>query len=263
MDSLMAVELRNRLNRAFSEAYVAPNTVVFDHPTITDLARHLAAEIGDADAAPALQAGAAPRPITATQREHEGIAIIGMACRFPDAPDIATFWRNLEAGHDAVKASRQDDGPWAGVAGDPALGDKAWAAGGFLDEIDRFDERFFGMTPIGTRMMDPQQRLLLETTWRALEDAGIEPDRLRGSRTGDLCRDCHQRVPRPDVGVRRGPQLSRHGQPARWSAALRSSSASWDRQYPCCSTARLRWSRSSRLLRACGRAKSTLPWSAV
>ena len=183
MDSLMAVELRNRLNRAFSEAYVAPNTVVFDHPTIMDLARHLAGEIADADTTPAPQAEA-PGPITATQREREGIAIIGMACRFPDAPDIATFWRNLETGHDAIKASRQDNGPWIGVAGDPALGEKAWAAGGFLDEIDRFDERFFGMTPIGTRMMDPQQRLLLETTWRALEDAGIEPDRLRGSRTG-------------------------------------------------------------------------------
>ena len=184
MDSLMAVELRNRLNRAFSEAYVAPNTVVFDHPTIIDLARHLAGEIANADTAPAPQAGAAPRPITATQSEHEGIAIIGMACRFPDAPDIATFWRNLETGHDAVKVSRQDDGPWTGVAGDPALDAKAWAAGGFLDEIDRFDARFFSMTPIGARMMDPQQRLLLETTWRALEDAGIEPDRLRGSRTG-------------------------------------------------------------------------------
>ena len=49
MDSLMAVELRNRLNRAFAGEYTAPNTVVFDFPNAVDLARHLAAELGDTD----------------------------------------------------------------------------------------------------------------------------------------------------------------------------------------------------------------------
>ena len=188
MDSLMAVELRNRLNRAFSEAYAAPNTLVFDYPTIADLARHLVDALGETDAAPAPAFGPAaqpePTPEPPVRRAGDGIAIVGMACRFPGAPDIATFWRRLEAGHDAVTNGRQDNGPWAGVAGDPAVEDRTWGHGGFVDEIDRFDARFFGMTPIGARMTDPQQRLLLETSWRALEDAGIDPDGLRGSRTG-------------------------------------------------------------------------------
>ena len=195
MDSLMAVELRNRLNRAFSDAYVAPNTLVFDYPTIADLSRHLVEALGEpvrasepvAEPTPELVAGAAvsgPDPRRSVLLQDEGIAIVGMACRFPGAPDIETFWRQLEAGSDAVTNGRQDGGSWTGVAGDPTVENNIWGRGGFVDEIDRFDARFFGMTPIGARMTDPQQRLLLETSWRALESAGIDPESLRGSRTG-------------------------------------------------------------------------------
>ena len=182
MDSLMAVELRNRLNRAFSDTYVAPNTLVFDYPTIADLARHLVDALGEPP--PALEAEPDPSPQPFVRPQDDGIAIIGMACRFPGAPDIATFWRQLESGYDAVTDGRQDNGSWTGVAGDPATEDGIWERGGFVEEIDRFDARFFGMTPIGARMTDPQQRLLLETSWRALEDAGIDPEGLKGSRTG-------------------------------------------------------------------------------
>ena len=195
MDSLMAVELRNRLNRAFSDAYAAPNTLVFDYPTIADLARHLANALGEPDPAPESAADEVPEtaaravseqalqpPVVA--RQDDGIAIVGMACRFPGAPDVAGFWRLLESGSDAVTNGRQDGGSWTGVAGDPAVENDIWERGGFVDGIDRFDARFFGMTPIGARMTDPQQRLLLETSWRALEDSGIDPEGLRGSRTG-------------------------------------------------------------------------------
>ena len=195
MDSLMAVELRNRLNRAFSDTYVAPNTLVFDYPTIADLARHLVDALGKPEAAPETSpvpaAGAAsgpapqpPAPQPVEGRRDDGIAIVGMACRFPGAPDLAAFWRQLETGSDAVTNGRQDNGSWTGVQGDPAVEDDIWGRGGFVDGIDRFDAGFFGMTPIGARMTDPQQRLLLETSWRALEDAGIDPEGLRDSRTG-------------------------------------------------------------------------------
>ena len=126
--------------------------------------------------------------------EHEGrrrkevpsgepIAIVGMACRFPGAPDLPASWRQLEAGVDAVTDGRQDSGPWYGVAGDPESPDAASRRGGFVEDIDRFDSRFFRIAPIEARMTDPRQRLLLETTWHAPEDAGIDPDGLKGSRT--------------------------------------------------------------------------------
>ena len=190
MDSLMAVELRNRLNRACADAYSAPNTLVFDFPCIADLAQHLAGVLGQAETPPGAGTDAVPDtgtdagPTSGVRAGESGIAIVGMACRFPGAPDIGAFWRQLEAGRDAVTDGRQDGGSWTGIAGDPAADAEAWGQGGFVEEIDCFDARFFGMTPIGARMTDPQQRLLLETSWRALEDAGIDPEGLKGSRTG-------------------------------------------------------------------------------
>ncbi len=179
MDSLMAVELRNRLNRAFAGEYTAPNTVVFDYPNAVDLARHLASELGEPDTV-----SAAPQPVLRRPPSDDAIAVVGVGLRLPGADDVSEFWRRLEAGENAVTDGRQDGGRWNGVAGDPAADDPATRHGAFIERIDRFDSRFFRISPIEAKGMDPKQRMLLETAWHALEDAGIDPDRLRGSRTG-------------------------------------------------------------------------------
>ena len=187
MDSLMSVELRNRMNRALSGEYVVSNTAVFDYPNVAALSAFLAEELAQAiGSAPTPAPATAPTPARkrTARTEEEAIAIIGMACRFPGAPDLEAFWKLLESGADAVTDGRQDAGPWQGVTGDPAADDPLYRRGGFLEGIDRFDNSFFRISPIEARMMDPQQRMLLETTWQALEDAGIDPDGLRGSRTG-------------------------------------------------------------------------------
>ena len=114
----------------------------------------------------------------------DGIAIIGMACRLPGAEDLDAFWQLLLAGEDAVVDTR----PNADALGAAGSGMAKLAPGyrrvGFVDGLDQFDARFFRIQPIEARSMDPQQRMLLETTWHALEDAAIDPDALRGSRTG-------------------------------------------------------------------------------
>ena len=184
MDSLMAVELRNRLNRAFSGEYTAPNTVVFDYPDITTLASHLAGELGEAGGEPATPPQPVAQPQPATQSGDNGIAIIGMACRFPGAPDLEAFRRLLDSGADAVTDRRRDADSLDDVYGNPSGSDASPQYGGFIEGIDLFDSRFFRIAPITARIMDPQQRLLLETSWLAFEDAGIDPERLRGSRTG-------------------------------------------------------------------------------
>ncbi len=189
MDSLMAVELRNRLNRAFAGDYTASNTVVFDYPDIASLARHVVEELGEVEAEPAPrtlaeQTLAEPVSRPAPQPVEDGIAIVGMACRFPGAPDLDAFWQLLEAGRSAVTDGRPDPVGGDDLAADSGSWSDAYRHGGFIAGIDRFDARFFGIRPIEARTMDPRQRLLLETTWQALEDAGIDPGTLRGGRAG-------------------------------------------------------------------------------
>ena len=203
MDSLMAVELRNRVNRAFAGEYVASNTAVFDYPDITQFAAHVAEQLGDLGTAPAPVPAAAPAPAPAPAPqaepqpeprrraepdpqpaatapcEEEGIAIVGMACRFPGAPDLAAFWRQLEGGGTGITDGRAGSGPWTDGKRELPPEFAPYRKGGFVDEIDKFDARFFRIAPIEARMLDPRQRMLLETSWQALEDAGMDSDRLR------------------------------------------------------------------------------------
>ena len=186
MDSLMAVEFRNRLNRAFSGEYTAPNTLVFDYPNVEALGGHLARELAEiaGETPPAAEPQPEPEPIQAAPTEDDAIAIVGMACRFPGAADLDAFWRQLETGAHAVTEGRPDAGFANGVPEGPDATAGASRWGAFVEGIDRFDAEFFGVLPIAARTLDPQARLLLETSWHALEDAGMDPDRLRGGRVG-------------------------------------------------------------------------------
>ena len=116
----------------------------------------------------------------------EPIAIIGMACRFPGAEDVETFWQLLVEGRSAV--SEGVPGSGVGRVGnifrDPEGVLEGCRYGAFVEDIDRFDASFFRISPVEAELLDPQQRMMLETSWLALEDAGIDPLQLKGSRTG-------------------------------------------------------------------------------
>ncbi len=119
-------------------------------------------------------------------RSPEPIAIVGMACRFPGATGIPAFWRLLEEGRNAVRervpGSAADR--WEQLFPDGTVQSEGCRFGAFIDDIDLFDAEFFRISPVEAELLDPQQRLMLETSWQALEDAGIDPDGLRGSLTG-------------------------------------------------------------------------------
>ncbi len=115
----------------------------------------------------------------------EDIAIIGMACRFPQARNIDAYWALLKSGTDAIIETPADR--WdLSVFYDknvmaPGKTYSRW--GGYLDHVDLFDPGFFEISPHETIFMDPQQRLCLETVWEAFEDAGQPPDTLAETKT--------------------------------------------------------------------------------
>ncbi len=129
----------------------------------------------DAEAAMALLARAkdlAPEPSAPVSRD---IAIVGMAGRFGNAPDLDSFWRMLESGDDCLIEMPERRWP-------AAMGPRR--RGGFLPDEDRFDPLFFRISPTEAAMTDPQQRLFLETAYHALEDAGYAERTLSGMRCG-------------------------------------------------------------------------------
>ncbi|HEY2450777.1 MAG TPA: type I polyketide synthase, partial [Mycobacterium sp.] len=122
------------------------------------------------------------------ERSGEPIAIVGMSCRFPggvDSPE--SLWDMVADGRDVMSEFPTDRG-WdlAGLFDDdPDAPHKCYArAGGFVDEVAGFDAGFFGVSPSEALATDPQHRMLLELSWEALEGAGIDQTRLRGSATG-------------------------------------------------------------------------------
>ncbi|MFD4509083.1 type I polyketide synthase [Streptomyces sp. NPDC058457] len=145
------------------------------------------------------------------------VAVIGLACRLPGAPDPDAFWDLLRRGGSAIgpppadrrpplTPTRRDtehaDDPTehadgstdlpvglrglpGGVTGLPGgLGGPSGLPGGYVDDVDHFDADFFGISPHEAAEADPQQRLVLELAWEALEEAGIVPARLAGTSVG-------------------------------------------------------------------------------
>ncbi len=181
MDSLMAVELRNRLNRVFEGGLTVSQTAVFDYPDVESLAKHLSNELTDASAT----GESSDRSAISVPTSINGkIAVVGIACRVPGADSYSSFWSNIANGVDALASERNSETIANGIVGTDSIGDEAQYRCGFVDGIDEFDAPFFRIRPIDARAMDPRQRMLLETCWEAIEDAAIDPSDLRGSRVG-------------------------------------------------------------------------------
>ncbi|MFE3496709.1 SDR family NAD(P)-dependent oxidoreductase [Streptomyces sp. NPDC059175] len=99
------------------------------------------------------------------------VAVIGMACMFPEAPDLAAFWANVLDGTDAVGDVPHDRwDPALYAAGSPGSTVSS-ASGGFLPRIP-FDPLRYGIPPASLGSIEPVQLLALEAARRALEDAG-------------------------------------------------------------------------------------------
>ncbi len=116
------------------------------------------------------------------------VVIDGMAVEAPGGVDTAEgFWDLLAEQREALGRFPADRG-WAIselLDGSRRDGFKTiHDLGGFLSGAGSFDPAFFGISPREAVAMDPQQRVALRLAWRAIEDAGINPDDLAGHDVG-------------------------------------------------------------------------------
>ncbi|MEU3039543.1 SDR family NAD(P)-dependent oxidoreductase [Streptomyces diastaticus] len=221
VDSLSGAEIVDLLSRDLGEL---PATLLFEHPTIERLADHLLALRGDrlpphgggdeaggaeeaaegqgpsgpgGDAGHAVdqegEAGARPSATTpaagslaVADRAEEAIAVVGVAGRYPQAPDLDAFWRNLAEGRNCVTEVPPERWDWrehfSPRRGQPHTAYGRWA--GFLEDVDRFDPGLFGVLPREAAAIDPQERLFLETCWNLLEETGYLGEHHRVPETG-------------------------------------------------------------------------------
>jgi acyl transferase domain-containing protein/surfactin synthase thioesterase subunit/acyl carrier protein len=183
IDSLMAVEFRNRISKDMGAAFSKslPTSLLFNYPNIQALSSYLLSDV-------LLLEQTNETEIFAPVHRHESIAIIGMSCRFPGgAHNVDEYWKLMTDGKDAIIEVPNDR--WSlheYYDQEPDIPGKMYCKwGGFLKEnVADFDANFFGIPPIEARAMDPQQRLALEVTWEALENAAIIPENLKDTSTG-------------------------------------------------------------------------------
>ncbi|MBV9824057.1 MAG: acyltransferase domain-containing protein, partial [Actinobacteria bacterium] len=168
LGSLGMVRLHTALQSALGSEF--PLTDLFAHPTEVELSAHL----GDL-------AGERPTEVSRAGVVDRRIAVIGMAARFPGAPDLDRYWQNLLAGRVSTRRFSRDEllaaGLPAALVDDPAY----VPVSGALDDIAAFDADLFGISPAEAAVTDPQQRMFLEVCQQALEHAGYAG---AGSRTG-------------------------------------------------------------------------------
>ncbi|MGN9796432.1 amino acid adenylation domain-containing protein, partial [Streptomyces sp. OZ13] len=152
-----------------------PLSAVFRYPTVRQLAAFLR---GDHDTT---RTARGPRPAPPRRTDDDAIAIVGMSCRLPGAPDITTYWNNLRNGTESITRFSETELRAAGVP-DTLLRDPNYVrAKGHVENADLFDATFFDYSPAEAETMDPQHRLFLECAWEALEHAGLVPQTYDGS----------------------------------------------------------------------------------
>ena len=211
VESVLLAELVTKIEAAWR--HPLDPAALLDHPTLERLAAYLEAAWTDSlppthislpspTSSPAdepTRQSSPPQPATASQASaahipadppsptlpSHRIAVIGMACRFPGAPDVAAFWQLLRTGGCAVTEAPSTRWDVAGLY-DPAAGAgrsvSKW--GGFVEGVEDFDAEFFGMSEGEARNLDPAIRLVLEGAECALRDAGYRDQELRGRDVG-------------------------------------------------------------------------------
>ncbi|WP_394827348.1 amino acid adenylation domain-containing protein [Pendulispora albinea] len=230
-NSIHLVQLHAKLGEAFG--IKIPLVELFGNPTVRFLAQHVGSRTkaslppeqkqNEAKLAPrsgegrptelatrsgeGRAAGLAPRSDDARPMESalpagddRDIAIIGMSCRMPGAPNVERFWENLVGGVESITTFTDEELLAAGVSPSSFADPDYVRASAVLEDYDQFDAGFFSLSEREARKLDPQQRLFLECAWEALESAGYRTADC-GETTGVYAGKSvsHYRYPYPDL----------------------------------------------------------------
>jgi acyl transferase domain-containing protein/acyl-CoA synthetase (AMP-forming)/AMP-acid ligase II len=196
IDSILAMNLTNQLEKTFGSL---PKTLFFEFQTVHELSLYLVDTFPEGVAALSKATGngrlaLAETPVelqTAPRLRRDGgrfgtrnnlagrtatepIAIIGLSGRYPEAADVASYWRNLRNGKNCIVEIPESRWNWREYYSEERgrSGHHYSRWGGFIPGVDEFDPRFFNISPADARFIDPQERLFLQQAWMAVEDAG-------------------------------------------------------------------------------------------
>ena len=152
---------------------------LFEYPTIAALAQHLRGNQAAASRVRGAFDQARRRRRDDPSDTAFDVAIVGAAGRFPGARNLDELWKNLCDGRETVTFFDRS-------AIDPLVSSRDRndpnyvPARGVLEDIDRFDAAFFGISPSEAELMDPQLRVFLEVAWEAFENSGIVGEQVPG-----------------------------------------------------------------------------------
>ncbi|WP_342379873.1 SDR family NAD(P)-dependent oxidoreductase [Myxococcus stipitatus] len=190
IDSIVMMGLVSQLETWLGRT-VDPEAVI-RAGTLAEVTRYLAtlapAEVLAAPPPPAPEPAApiAVAPVATSKSDGPfRVAIIGMACHFPEAPDKETFWRNLVSGKDCVSqvpSSRWDTRAHYSSQHQPGKSVSQW--GGFIQGIEWLDPTLFGVSAEEAASIDPLIRLFTECSLAAVLDSPYEREGLKGKRVG-------------------------------------------------------------------------------
>lgn len=172
-DSVLLSHMFNKLDMKYPN--LLKITDIFTNPSIAQLSRYLEqqSEFEEVEEY---------RVRDEVDDDSNDIAIIGVGINFPSASNTEEYWQMLNNGIDVIR--RIPTGRRIKEQGDIKFKCNTYKQIGYLDEIDKFDYRLFGISPNDAELMDPVSRLFLQCCWSALEDAGYGGDSLKASDTG-------------------------------------------------------------------------------
>ena len=168
MNSIKAAQFAAYINANYEKNLEA--FFLYDYPTIDTLADFLMGEEKENNGVVKISKSS----------YSDDIAVIAMECRFPGANSVDEYWRNLLDGVDAVREIPEE----RTKIYEYFQKKEKKQYGGFLNDVDLFASRLFGVTPLEAEKLDPQQRMLLEVTYDAFQNGGMDIANTKGSNTG-------------------------------------------------------------------------------